>query len=113
MTAPPPTVADLRVAVVEDQPLYRQMLAMLLASVDGLTVVAEYDSATAAEDLDARSVDVALLDLRLGDGDGMTLGRELRRRNPRLGVLLLSASDAKPENIRAVNEFVHGYGLYY
>ena len=71
MTAPPPTVADLRVAVVEDQPLYRQMLAMLLASVDGLTVVAEY-----------------------GDGDGMTLGRELRRRNPRLGVLLLSASDA-------------------
>ena len=27
--------------------------------------------------------------------------------------VLLSASDAKPENIRAVNEFVHGYGLYY
>lgn len=27
--------------------------------------------------------------------------------------VLLSASDAKAENIRAVNEFVHGYGLYY
>lgn len=27
--------------------------------------------------------------------------------------VLLSGSDAKPENIRAVNEFVHGYGLYY
>ena len=27
--------------------------------------------------------------------------------------VLLSPSDATPENIRAVNEFVHGYGLYY
>ncbi|MBO7690851.1 MAG: hypothetical protein J6T14_08495, partial [Clostridia bacterium] len=27
--------------------------------------------------------------------------------------VLLSAADANPENIRAVNEFVHGYGLYY
>lgn len=27
--------------------------------------------------------------------------------------VLLSESDAKAENIRAVNEFVHGYGLYY
>ena len=27
--------------------------------------------------------------------------------------VLLSPADAKPENIRAVNEFVHGYGLYY
>lgn len=27
--------------------------------------------------------------------------------------VLLSPQDAKPENVRAVNEFVHGYGLYY
>ncbi len=27
--------------------------------------------------------------------------------------VLLSPSDAKPENLRAVNEFVHGYGLYF
>lgn len=27
--------------------------------------------------------------------------------------VLLSAADGNPENIRAVNEFVHGYGLYY
>ena len=94
MTAPPTPARDLRVAVVEDQPLYRQMLSMLLASIDGLTVTAEYDSVESAGALDARTIDVALLDLRLGDGDGMTLGRELRRRNPRVGVVLLSSSDA-------------------
>ena len=94
MTAPAASGRDISVAVVEDQPLYRQMLSMLLASVDGLRVVGEFDSVATARGFDARHADVALLDLRLGDGDGMTLGRELRRRNPHLGVLLLSASDS-------------------
>ncbi|MFT4229754.1 MAG: response regulator transcription factor [Microbacterium sp.] len=89
--APPREVG---VLVVEDQPLFRQMLTVLLDAEPGIRVVAAFGSSGAAERFDARLADVALLDLRLGDGDGIALGRQLRRRNPGLGVLVLSASDA-------------------
>jgi len=88
-------VDAVRVGIVEDQPLFRKMLSVLLDATDGLVVAGEYASAAeASQGLDARAVDVALLDLRLGDGDGLTLGRDLRRRNRSLGVLVLSASDS-------------------
>ncbi|WP_460772499.1 response regulator [Microbacterium sp. GXF7504] len=106
----PHTVRDLRVVVVEDQPLYRQMLVMLIAGAEGLTVVGEYENAAATADLDGRSVDVALLDLRLGDGDGLTVGRRLRQRNPRLGALLLSASDSTHVLLDIPQPEAHGWG---
>lgn len=84
-----------RVAVVEDQPLYRQMLALLLSSLPDLRVVAVCpDAGSARTQLDAGVLDVVLLDLRLPDGDGMSIGRELRRRNPRLGIVVLSSADS-------------------
>lgn len=84
----------LRVLVVEDQPLFRQMLRVLLSSVRDFDLVADVESVAAAAEIDATQVDVALLDLRLPHGDGLSLGRALRRENPRLGVVLLSASDS-------------------
>jgi len=88
-------VQEYRVAVVEDQPLYREMLAVLLSSVPGLRLGPVCaDAASARADIDATEVDVALLDLRLPDGDGLTVGRELRRANPAIGLVLLSGADS-------------------
>jgi DNA-binding NarL/FixJ family response regulator len=88
-------VDQYRVSVVEDQPLYRQMLALLLSSVHGIRLGAVCAGAAAAlAEIDAAATDVALLDLRLPDGDGLAVGRELRRRNPDIGLIILSASDS-------------------
>lgn len=105
----PPASRDLRV-VVEDQPLFRQMLSMLISAADGFMVAGEFESAAATVDLDARTVDVALVDLRLGDGDGLTVGRRLRQRNPRLGALLLSASDSTHVLLDIPQSEAHGWG---
>jgi DNA-binding NarL/FixJ family response regulator len=87
--------AVIRVAVVEDQPLYRQMLASTLSSTPRLRVVAVAGSAGEARvNVRADAVDVALLDIRLGDGSGIDLGVALREANPSIGILLLSATDA-------------------
>ncbi len=105
-----PASRELSVAIVEDQPLYRQMLSMLISSADGLRVAGEYESVAAAASLDARTIDVALLDLRLGDGDGLSLGRRLRQRNPRIGALLLSASDSTHVLLDIPQPEAHGWG---
>ena len=88
------TVGTVRVAVVEDQPLYRQMLVGLLHAAPGITVVGSASSALDARRLDAAVCDVALIDLDLGDGDGFDVGTSLRAVNPRMGVVILSAVDA-------------------
>lgn len=90
----------IRVAVVEDQPLYRQMLCTALDSAPGITVVATAEGVQQAEQrfaelrAAASAVDVAVLDIQLGDGSGIDLGVALRRANPGIGILLLSATDA-------------------
>ncbi|MFB2583280.1 response regulator [Herbiconiux sp. P15] len=90
--------AGIRVVVVDDQPLYRQMLASTLSSAPGITVVGVAAGAGAAREIFAGlrpdAVDVALLDVQLGDGDGIELGLELRATRPGLGIVLLSATDA-------------------
>jgi DNA-binding NarL/FixJ family response regulator len=88
-----PPLTRPRIMVVEDQPLYRQMLTMLLSGIPDLELVGAYESAADARTVDAAAVDVALLDLHLPDGDGMSVGRALRAANPRIGIVLLSASD--------------------
>ncbi|RXZ85890.1 response regulator transcription factor [Agromyces atrinae] len=87
-------VSVLRVAIVEDQPLFRQLLTSLVASAATFVVHASVSSLTEARArIDPRQIDVALLDIGLPDGSGIDYGRELRRERPRLGIVLLSAVD--------------------
>lgn len=86
--------AALRVAVVEDQPLFREMLLTLLRAQPEVDVVASADSlAGARRVIDPRAVDVALLDVELPDGNGIELGVELRKADAGIGIVLLSAQD--------------------
>lgn len=103
--------APLRVAVVEDQPLYRAMLARTLEAHDRLHVVASVGTvAEARAAVAALPVDVALLDIDLPDGNGIALGVQLRRAHPRLGILLLSAHDAMDLLLDLPRDVSQGWG---
>ena len=83
----------IRVMLVEDHAAFRQALAFLLTNEPDLEVVAQAGSlAEAREALDEEGLDVAVLDLALPDGDGSDLIGELRRRNPGVSVVVLSAA---------------------
>jgi DNA-binding NarL/FixJ family response regulator len=100
----------LRVAVVEDQPLYRQMLGLLLSGAPGVEVTGVHPNASIAlAEIDAARTDVVLLDLRLPDGDGISVGRELRRRSMRIGVVILSSSDSIHALLELTDTEAHGW----
>ena len=83
----------LRAMLVEDHAAFRQALAYLLSGEPDLEVVAQAGSlAEAREALAEEGLDVAVLDLALPDGDGTDLIVELRRRNPDISVVVLSAA---------------------
>jgi two-component system response regulator DevR len=91
----------IRILLVDDHEIVRRGIAELLGGETGLEVVGEAASVAAAlecaEQVDA---DVAVLDVRMPDGSGIDLCRELRARWPALRCLMLtsdsgSLADAK------------------
>ncbi|WP_242511371.1 response regulator transcription factor [Pengzhenrongella frigida] len=84
-----------RIGIVEDQPLFRNMLELTLGAEPGVRVVAAVGTvADANRLLRPGTIDVVVMDIDLPDGNGISLGVTMRRQQPGLGILLLSAHDA-------------------
>jgi DNA-binding NarL/FixJ family response regulator len=81
----------IRILLVEDQAIYRNVLALLLGYEPDMEVVAQAGSLAEAKEVLEGRFDVAVVDLGLPDGDGRELIDELRRTNPGVSVLVLSA----------------------
>ncbi len=84
----------LRLLLVEDHAAFRSTLALLLDLRPGMKVVAQCGSLAGCRALGGllQTVDVALVDLKLPDGDGTALIAVLRGENPSARVLILTVS---------------------
>lgn len=83
---------QLKVFVVDDHEVVRRGVRDMLNAADGVVVVGE--ASTVAEALarvPASRPDVAVLDVRLPDGNGVELCRELRSQLPELACLMLTS----------------------
>lgn len=108
----PAASSPVRLVIVDDHAMLAVALARLLDATGTFSVVGVCaDRAEAMEILGQSSVDVALVDLRLGGEDGTVLIRDIRARWPDTAVLVVSgASDA--DNVRrAMDAGCHGYLL--
>ena len=104
-------------AVVEDQALFRQLLVTGLDAAAGVSVAAAAADVASARrtllhegtDPAVRAIDVAVLDVQLGDGSGIDLGIELRAANPGIGIVLLSATDSLDVLLDLPRTMTHGW----
>jgi DNA-binding NarL/FixJ family response regulator len=102
--------STIRVAIVEDHVLYRDLLESSLQSTPDIEVVVSVSGSTEAKQLIvAGNVDVAILDIELADGNGIGLGVTLRRNDPNLGILLLSGRDMIELLLGLPEEQRHGW----
>ena len=104
--------ATTRVFLLDDHEIVRRGVAELLDGEPDLAVVGE--ASTAAEALarvPAVRPDVAVLDVRLPDGDGVTVCRELRSRLPDLRCLMLTSFSDDDALFDAVMAGASGYVL--
>ena len=86
-------MADLRCAVIDDEPPARRRLRDLLARETGVAVVAEAGNGTdAVRMIDATSPDVVFLDVQMPGGDGFEVLAALRTPPP--AVVFVTAFDA-------------------
>jgi DNA-binding NarL/FixJ family response regulator len=85
-------VARIRVFLLDDHELVRRGLREVLEWEDDFEVVGEADSAeTALQRIPPTRPDVAVLDVRLPDGNGIEVCRDVRSRFPEVKCLMLTS----------------------
>jgi DNA-binding NarL/FixJ family response regulator len=88
----------MRVIMVDDHRAFRESFALAVAQHGAITIVGQASGAREGCGLiEATKPDLALVDISLGESDGISLVRELRRRRVDTPILILT---------------MHGSGLY-
>lgn len=105
-------VVSLRIFLVDDHEVVRRGVRDLLVAEADFEVVGEAGSvAQALTRIAATQPDVAILDVRLPDGSGVELCRELRSNHPDLACLMLTSFDEDQALFEAILAGAAGYVL--
>ncbi|HEU4544223.1 MAG TPA: response regulator transcription factor [Jiangellaceae bacterium] len=117
---PGPGEQPIKVFLLDDHEVVRRGVAALLSAEPDLEVVGEASNASQAlARIPALRPDVAILDVRLPDGDGVSVCREIRSRMPEVACLMLTSfadDDALFDSVMAgasgyVLKQIHGTDL--
>lgn len=98
------------VLLVDDHAIALAGVRLMLESAADIHVVAAVQTAEAAlSAVEAEAIDVAVLDISIGADCGLNLLRLLRRKQPRIAVLMLSAHAETNYAVRAIKGGAVGY----
>jgi DNA-binding NarL/FixJ family response regulator len=101
-----------RVAVVDNEELFRRGLAMLIALEDGIEVVGEAGDGVAATELAAATApDVILMDVRMPRRSGIEACLTIKEVAPTARIIMLTVSDEEADLYEAVKNGAAGYLL--
>jgi two-component system response regulator DevR len=102
----------IRVFLLDDHEVVRRGVADILSGHADIIVVGEgKNAAEAMSRVPALRPDVAILDVRLPDGDGVTVCRDLRAQLPDLGVVMLTSYSDDEALFQAILAGAAGYLL--
>ncbi len=105
-------MARIRVFVVDDHPIVRHGICSLLNMLKDVEVVGEADSPPAVlTQVERLEPDIVLLDIRLGDYNGLQIARQLRRTHPDTRVIVLTSFDNDEYLFEALEVGAHAYLL--
>jgi DNA-binding NarL/FixJ family response regulator len=99
-----------KILVVDDHPIVRQGLALLINREPDLAVCGEAEEANGAmQVLGSSRPDVLIVDISLNGPDGLDLLKNIRTSHPSLPVLILSMHDESIYAERALRAGANGY----
>ncbi|HEX2622284.1 MAG TPA: response regulator transcription factor [Phototrophicaceae bacterium] len=102
----------IRILIVDDHPVVRSGVIGMLVSQPDLVVVGEAENGMMALRLASElQPDLVLLDLRMPDIDGLTVLQQIKARQPKPRVMILTTFEHRYDVTRAINNGADGYLL--
>jgi DNA-binding NarL/FixJ family response regulator len=102
----------IRVLIVDDDPLLRAGLKLMLGGAEDIRVVGEAGDGSGVQGLIERlAPDVILMDIRMPGTDGLTATEAVRRRSGAPEVVILTTFDADEHVLRALRAGAAGFIL--
>src|SRR5262245_6192145 len=102
----------IKVFLLDDHEIVRRGVKDMLEAEPGIVVIGEAGTAQSAlARIPALMPDVAVLDVRLPDGDGVTVCREIRSRHPEISCLMLTSFSDDEALFDAIMAGAAGYVL--
>jgi DNA-binding NarL/FixJ family response regulator len=100
----------IRVLLVDDHPVVRNGVQLMLGAQADIEVIGEAENTQdALNAVRNNNFDVALIDIALGEQNGLDLLKYLRREHPKLAVLVLSMYSEDVYAVRALRLGAAGY----
>ncbi|HEX6354765.1 response regulator [Actinophytocola sp.] len=107
-----PATSPIRIFLVDDHEVVRRGVADLFEDEPDLTIVGDAADVTSAlATIPNHNVDVAVLDVRMPDGNGIELCRDLRSQLPELRCLILTSYSDDEAMLNAIMAGASGYVL--
>jgi len=102
----------IRILIADDHTVVREGLVSLVKRKPDMVVVAEASNGREAVDLwKQHQPDIALLDLRMPELDGVGAIKEIREHNPNAHIVVLTTFDGDEDIYRAIKAGAKGYLL--
>lgn len=102
----------IRVFLVDDYDIVRRGVRDLLRATDDIEVAGEASTASEArQTIPSTDADIVVMDVRLPDGDGIDLWRDLRNERPDLRCLVMTAFDDDEARLAAIVSGANGFLL--
>lgn len=92
---------DMKILIVEDDPVLRELIRTSLEK-DRLVVEVAEDYRSALLKIEDYNYDCILLDITLPDGDGLFLLKQLKEMRKRENVIIISAKDSLEDKVRGL-----------
>ncbi|MGW5263752.1 response regulator [Microbispora sp. NPDC004025] len=103
---------SIRVLLADDHPVYREGLAMLLASIPGIEVVGTAANGREAVERAAElQPDIVVMDVTMPELDGIEATRRVVEDSPHIGVVVLTMSEEDSTLFAAMRAGARGYLL--
>ncbi|MDQ0158204.1 response regulator transcription factor [Alkalibacillus salilacus] len=102
----------IKVLLAEDQTMVRQGLKVMIESDSGIQVTGEAgDGKEAIDQCESKLFDIAILDIRMPEMDGIETARIIRSRWPQMKILMLTTFDDDQYVMDSLKIGVNGYML--